>query len=274
MSERVCGPTGAHGVRGRTLLRIVITAVLVISSSACQGNGPLDRSSPSPEGSVTSPKPSSSPTPRVRDTSSDGAGVEVVEQGFTVSDDSGAGPKVSYGVVVENRSADVALVTRLEVTLLDSAGQPVTDLDRDREVNDAAVNLVLPGEQQVYTNLPHVAHDDIASLEVEVTGSRWATADGWHRAIDVQEVENRAQGDSGMMINFTAESPYRGTVQPVYTYALFRSATGQVVGGSGWNDATPHEYPEGVVDGTIDIAGGVPDDTAEVEVYVDPLLGP
>lgn len=265
---------GGYRVRGRILIGVVITAVLVISTSACQGDGPVDRSSPSPEDSVTSPKPSPSSTPRIRDTSSDGAGVEVVEQGFTVLADSGAGPKVSYGVVVENRSADVALVTRLEVTLLDSTGKPVTDRDRDRETNDAAVNLVLPGEQQVYSNLPHVAHDDIASLEVEVTGSRWATADGWHRPIEVHEVETRAQGDSGMMINFTAESPYRGTVQPVYTYALFRSAAGEVVGGSAWNDATPHEYPEGVVDGTIDIAGGVPDDTAEVDVYVDPLLGP
>lgn len=274
MSERVCMPAGENKVCGRTLIRLVITAALVISTSACQGNGTLGRSSPSPEDSLTSPKPSISPTPRIRDTSSDGAAVEVVEQGFTVLADSGAGPKVSYGVVVENRSADVALVTRLEVTLLDSTGEPVTDLDRDREINDAAVNLVLPGEQQVYTNLPHVAHDDITSLEVEVTGSRWATADGWHRVIEVLEVETRAQGDSGMTINFTAESPYRGTVQPVYTYALFRSATGEVVGGSGWNDATPHEYPEGVVHGTIDIAGGVPDDTAVVDVYVDPLLGP
>ena len=274
MFERVRVSADGGSARRNAVLRAVIIVALVICASSCQGSGPAGRPSPSPDQSGTSPEPSAAPTPRIRKTSSDGAGVEVVEQGFTVTPDTGAGDTVSYGVVVENQSADVALVTRIEVTLLDSAGEPVADLDRDRKVNDASVNLVLPGERQAYTNLPHVAHEDIASLSVEVTGSSWVTADGWHRPIEVHDVENRPQGDSGMVIDFTAESPYRGTVRPVYSYALFRSDTGELVGGSGWNDATPHEYTEGVVHGTIDIAGGVPDGTAEVEVYVDPLLGP
>src|SRR5690606_5550308 len=105
---------------------------------------------------------------------SDGARIELVESAVTVTNDADLGPMASYAVIVSNPSTDVALITELDVRLLDGAGVPVLNLDADRDVIHSVVNLIMPGQTQAISNLAYIEHDDVDSIEVDIGNSKWA----------------------------------------------------------------------------------------------------
>lgn len=209
------------------------------------------------------------------DKSSDGADVEVVDKAVTTTEDSSGTPMVSYAVIVENSSADIATATRLEVRLLDKAGDPVKDLVADNDVFNTAANLVMPGEKQAVTNATYNEGGEVASIEVKASGTAWYSGDDERfSAVTAGDVTVETSGGDEAKISFRAESAYEDELSTVATYAVLRDADGKLLGGTAPNDAEPTAYEPGSSDGTIEVSSGLPPkwDADATEVYVDPLV--
>ncbi|TWJ08091.1 hypothetical protein LX16_4311 [Stackebrandtia albiflava] len=245
----------------RLLLAGVVTAVAV---AGCTSN---------PEDDPDTGQPVESAPPAPADESGDGGVVEVAETGHSLTEDSAGDVMVTYAVIVENTSADVAIGTNLDIRLLDSAGEPVTDEVTGNDRIASTVNLVMPGERQAVTNTTYIDGDDVASLEVTVDGSRWLPAgDARAQAVEVSEVTVAGDGDT-WEIDFRVDSPYAEELTSVATYAVYRDAGGAVVGGSAPNDSRLFAYPSGTGEGQIEVSSASPDwEPGNTEVYIDPSV--
>lgn len=208
-----------------------------------------------------------------RDESSDGLSLEVVETAVTVTADS-TGPMASYVVMLSNPSADIALYTDLEIRLLDGDGEPVTDLTADRDVVNRYAHLIMPGRTQAITELTYVATDTVESVDVSIDGTEWVSAqDDRFMPLSADDVTATADGN-GATLTFTVDSPYTKELTQVQTYAIFKDASGKLLGGSSATDVDPSTYVPGVNEVEIDISAGVPPewDPESTEIYIDPFV--
>ncbi|MFD0558245.1 hypothetical protein FB566_3544 [Stackebrandtia endophytica] len=256
---------------GRFIRCLVGTALAIAVVGGCStgdpGVDPTDTGTseePAGNGSGTDPG----------DESSDGAVLELVESAVTVTEDS-TGPMASYAVVVSNPSVDIALYTKLEIQLLDGGGDPVVDLDADREVVNRDAHLIMPGQTQVISNLTYIESDAVETIDVVLHGTKWAAADDRRfLPLTVDGVSAQADGD-GAVVTFTVDSPYGEKLPTVSTYAIFRDSSGTLLGGSAPIDADPLSYVPGANDAVIEVSTGVPPewDPGSTEVFVDPFVG-
>lgn len=261
----------------------VFTALALVSValSGCfaQSADPPRPSTPSPSSpSPTSAEPDTGPWERPRD----GAAVTVQEQGVTATQNYSAGkPMSSWAVVVENPSTDIAVRTVLRITLLDANGKRVDASTDDKGMQDEqhVVNLVMPGERQTITHAWWY-EGKVADIEAEVVRNAWRSS--WFAGDDDRFVPAKAadvtvhqDGSGDEVASYRVDWPYEqhfgdvnGTVR---TYAAFRDAAGNLIGGTHYGEADPRLYQPGDNTGTIDIRNA-PDDWDSVEVHVDPWV--
>lgn len=249
-----------HPYRGRL---IAGCAAVLLAVTGCTGQTP-------PDGGETGGGES-----EASEKSSDGAKIEVADTAVTNIDDSGAGPMATYAIILENPSADVATVTRLEIRLLDESGDPVKDLVADREVVTTYANLIMPGERQAVTNTVYTGGGKVDSVEVKADGTGWFPGDDERfTAVTASDVSAEPEGDGDAVIDFKVTSAYDEKLSPVAIYAVFRDSDGELLGGTAANDAKPRELQPGSNDGEIEVTAGLPSewDAASTEVFIDPLV--
>lgn len=206
----------------------------------------------------------------------DGGELRVAEQGFSSLDDRRGDPEpmVSYGVVVENTSDQVAAGVEVTVGLVDPAGQPITDIVEGEATRTFTIPVLFPHQRFGVGTTSYVERPGVAGLEVGFeSGTEWWPAD--HELIEFPEVTTSDvttahEADDTYTVSFTIDSPYpfawmRTTNQ---VYAVLRNGAGEIVGGA-------HDFLSGGVvaagtsAGRIHSGYPVPEvDDARTEVYV------
>jgi hypothetical protein len=148
----------------------------------------------------------------------------VVEQGHSQYPSSYGDPLVSYGVVLENTSDQIATNVSVEVTLM-GVTEPTP------EASPVEIPVLMPGQR---VGVGHTAYDDASAMtgmDVAVDATQWWPPD--LRSIElgdisVSELTISPAGDG--TLTFTLDS----TV-PVYEggtfHAVLRDASGTIVGG-------------------------------------------
>lgn len=201
-------------------------------------------------------------------------GIEVVEQGFSVTLDTPTRttPYVSFGVVLENTSDRQANGVSVEVDLLDAAGA-VIHTERAGSVK------VRPGETFGIGSTICLPTTDVLDC---ATGPEPVDIEVRHRVITWTDpndegpitvegvsttVDPGASGDE-MVTTFEATSPYQEQLGGPTPFAIYRNASGDIVGGDqGYLGFIP---PGGTVAGDVTTTYAVADvDATRTEVYVD-----
>ena len=262
-------PPGAPGGgQNRTPLYIVIgvvVAALVVGLFVILGSGddePQARRPPTSQTTATTDAPPATDTPDTTNSgpntegTSDVAGLEVLESGFsTYGPDAIVGG--SYGLVISNNSEDTITNFTVKVAVYD---QNDTAIGTDSH----SVAKIAPGEK---LGIGYDITDDVSGgvgkLDISFEeGFSGAVPEG---TFTVSEVSTSTD-EYGTDTTFTVASSYGVDLESPYAYAIYRDASGAIIGGTyGFVDMVP---AGGRASGTVSSYEPVPD-VASAEVYVD-----
>jgi hypothetical protein len=259
------GPTSFRSALGRFTAGSV-AALVAAGLSGCTGTPHDDTADPEPTGKPPYDAPAG------------GGEVRVADSGLSNTEDSAGEAMVSYAVVVENTSEQVAYLTEISIRLVDDSGEPVKDLvNGEQDDVSRAVYVLLPGATAALGATTYVEHAGVADLEIGVGDSQWWPADGPKQfaEITVDEVTAEPDGSDGATVGYTAESGYEQQPDACAVQAVFRDSAGKVVGGSNAGDVASPQCPPRGSPGEISVGYGLPSgiDLSKTEVYVDPNLG-
>jgi hypothetical protein len=251
-------------------LALLTCAGVGLSAASCDGT-------PSP-GESSPPTGSQGPATPVKGAQAPGGGgLKVVESGVSMSADKLGDTMATYGVLLENTSADqVAYDAQIFVTLLDSGGQPVSDrLEKSTRVSKtlrfAAPQQRIGLGQYVYVDRGRA----VTSVRVEIGDSWWLPASGARIApLTTSELKaDSTDGGDAMRVTFTVDNGYAVAVKRV-AIALVRNTAGAIVGGTGPEEVKDSlgDFAPGRSQGEIRSLGSPPVgvDFSRTEVYVYP----
>jgi hypothetical protein len=236
--------------------------------------------------------PSVGPTalPAPAATAADGGQLRVVEQGFTQLHKSvtntltpGYGPKkpepyapVYLGIVVENTSRDeVALNPTIRVQYLDGTGKV---LPEGWSGNGAAAGAgaIFPGQRVGLSAHFGIDATTVGRIDVTAVNAAWlrpAEVKRWASRLMATDVALlHTASPKANIVTFKAHSEYPGPVGAT-PFAVFRDASGKIIGASHIDSLQATSFPPGVADGSITFDGlgnsWLPAnlDPARIEVY-------
>lgn len=235
----------------------------VLLASGCSGSGDGEGEA------TTSSAATSSSSSGTSTTAACDAELDVVEEGFTVVPDEGMGPRISVGLVVENPGDLLATDTRLEITARDGSGDPVPakGAETDDPALGATIEAVPPGGRQGHSFVTYLESGDVESIEVTVRRTSWAVMDE-----ESEQVETKGASLTGERVTYTAEPAGDEPVEGASTYVLFRSSSGELIGGSSAGDG-PDSYSARSTERTMDVGERtrtpLPEGAEDVAVHVD-----
>lgn len=190
----------------------------------------------------------------------DVSALEVTETGFsTYIDPLFDEPGGSFGFLVEHTGDGVLVGVPLSVTIMDEAGGIL-------ETTSFDIGVIRPGETLGYGGeLIEHPTNGIGGVEVQV-GESVSTyeppAEGTLTASDV----NTTGDEYSVTTTFSVSSTYSEQVDYAEPYAIYRDASGSIIGGGmGIMDFIP---PGGEQTGQVDVFGPIPN-IATTDVYVD-----
>ena len=246
------------GARSRVggILAATLLATGCIGSGDGEGEAPSSSAAPSSSSSGTSTTAGCDAQP------------EVVEEGFTVVPDEGMGPRISVGLVVENPGDLLATETRLEITARDRSGDPVPPkgVETDDPTLGATIEAVPPGGRQGHSFVTYLESGDVDSIDVTVRRNSWAVMDE-----ESEQVTTKGASLAGEQVTYTAEPAGDEPVEPASTYVLFRSSSGELIGGSSADDG-PDTYAATSTERSMEVGTSLtplPGEAEDVEVHVD-----
>jgi hypothetical protein len=197
-----------------------------------------------------------------------GGGVRVVETGYSVLTD--PDHAVSYGVVVENTTDDVAYHTVACVK---------PQLDADEYEDDGygcrrfTVEVLLPGQSVGFGGSERLLPSDgeVTGLSVELQGpGTWEEPDEYDRGqIVARGLAVAHSPENHPVVSFDGRSSYQqDTVRTAAAYAVLRDRDGDIVGATGRELEVPVRPGEAGRHSLVHEA--VVPDLATVEVYLFP----
>ena len=179
-----------------------------------------------------------------------GGGLRVAQSGVSMGTDTFGKPMATYGIVLENTSSTQAATdAEVFVTMLDAAGQPVIDRMEQGTGSDALrVRLVAwfaaPGQRFGLGYETYVPQGSaVVSLKVEIGDAHWyAKQDVRIARLEGTNVTTRYDTSrKRTTIRFTVESGYQVAIES-HAMAIFRDASGAVVGGTAWHPAADSQH--------------------------------
>jgi hypothetical protein len=197
-------------------------------------------------------------------------GIRVVETGFSVLSDSDY--DVSYGVVIENTTDQVAYHTVACVTLHGDANENSDD-NEDSGCRRFTVEVLLPGQQVGFGALDNIYtyQGTLTDVSVELQGpATWEDPDEPGRAeIVASDLDVAYSPDNHPVVSFDRQSHYEHDVaRNASVYAVLRNTDGEIVGASGIDLDVPVR-PQETVRHSIVHEAPIPD-LATAEVYIFP----
>lgn len=257
---------GLSWLRGVAIVAVVligVAALLYVARLVSRQTAGAER--PTPPAATPSQQ---SPTPS-RPAPSAGGEVRLLDWGFSVGSDSKGNAFVSYGIMVENTSNQLADYNGVEIRMLDKNGRAVA-VDHRRPVYSAGqapkawkrtVREVRPGESAGIGGYLYVERADVATMQIKVlTTGEWTKSTPVFKRLEIKDIELRRGAEvevggqsktieDGASLRFSAKSYRDGYPSNCVESVLFDSA-GKVVGGglvfltepssfkSGWNRAS------------------------------------
>jgi hypothetical protein len=170
-----------------------------------------------------------------------GPAVVVVEEGYSVVEDVEGQPMVSFGVVVENRTDEVARLLLVRVAIDDGD-------DCCRDTYEFVVDSLQPGQRvgvgstvpAPATGAPRSLRADVEGIDVSVDGP--GSTQEAHRVPEqeiarAEHVRVAYSPTNEPEVTFTTAS--RAGTRWEKAYAIFRDADGAIVGGTGTSARHP-----------------------------------
>ncbi|MGH9210059.1 MAG: hypothetical protein ACRD2C_05185 [Acidimicrobiales bacterium] len=200
--------------------------------------------------------------------SDDHESIQVVDTGFSTVDEGSA--EVTYGVVVENTTADVAYHTVACVGLrMDS-----DDEDDERGCQRFTIEVLLPGQRVGFGGLGTVLSSpeaEVSGISVELQGpATWEDPDEdrWAEIV-ADNLEVAYSPENHPVVSFDRESGYPfDVVRNATAYAVFRNDRNEIIGANGTDLLVPVN-PREQVRHSILTETSLPG-IATAEVYVFP----
>lgn len=270
--------TPPGGQQNRTPLYVAIGVVvaaalvaLIVVLSGDDDGGPTT--------GTTNPRPPSTdePTDTTGDdptdtTDDDGGGgqasggeVELIDSGFSnfMGGFDGDERSGSYGFIVENTSDETVTDVSVSVSVFDADGNVLT--------TDSHTIWVLRPDEKLGMGDVFWGGDltaEIADVQIQVSEpSDYPSDVPDEGTLTAEGVTTVAEEYGGLKTTFTVKSTYGEQIDGPYAYAVYKDASGKIVGGSyGILDFVP---ANGTSAGEINSFETVPD-VATTEVYLDP----
>jgi hypothetical protein len=149
--------------------------------------------------------------------------VQITGNGFTQLPPNSIGTSyVSYGVVVQNPSDDIATRVSLNVAFYNDAGVVV-------KAESPSIDFILPGQTAAYGDDIQVA--GATRMEVQALVGTWETATTTTGAFTASGVSTTPRDYLGLQTNATLSSTFAKDLKEVVAVAIFRDGSGAIVGG-------------------------------------------
>jgi hypothetical protein len=156
-------------------------------------------------------------------------GLSVVDQGITVVEDrfDPARREGTFAVVIQNPNADwLAQGVQVDVQFLDAARNPVGG-------DSGFVELVLPNQRVAVASLFFDAPTvPVVDVNVVIDVARWRETEPFEGGFTTSQVTTQAAEFSGVRTSFVLRSNFEEPLTDVGVTAVYRDATGRIVGGS------------------------------------------
>lgn len=161
----------------------------------------------------------------------DGPAVEVIDRGFSMSESRDDERVLSFGVVVENRTDEIARLTLVRVELTDGADGCCPQEHR------FTIPKLLPRQRVGVGATVRISEPDISGIDVTVQGPvatdptpLWREPE---EAVATGDVEVSFSPANEPAVGFTVRSASTTAPDEVAAYAIFRDADGAIIGGTG-----------------------------------------
>lgn len=248
--------------RGRRRLWIAVTAavaaIVVIVAIASGGDDTSEKArkaSGDPHTSVVSNDTPVGTTPTTEAVKHE---VTITGNGFTqIAPDSIGASYVSYGVIVQNPSNDIATRVSLNVAFYNDAGVVV-------KADNPTIDVILPGQTAAYGETIQAA--GATRMEVQALVGDWQTATTTTGAFTASGVSTTPRDYLGLQTNATLSSTFAKDLKQVVAVAIYRDAGGAIVGG----DRTYVDFVPAGGSAAVEITGlSHLDAPAGTEVYAE-----
>ncbi|MGH3713678.1 MAG: hypothetical protein ACRDT4_09505 [Micromonosporaceae bacterium] len=202
--------------------RLAICGLAVVGLTACGTDTRLRGTDPPP--AVPHGSPAATP--------SDDGEVRITDQGSSVITDDGR--RITYAVVLENTSRDVAWNAKVTLQLVDSGGRPVADESVDAHELTGQTTIA-PGGQGAVTGTLYLDGNRAAGVRATLGDVEWwPVPDGEAplATFTTSGISHAPSNHSFEILTFGVESDHdQASGSPTAT-VVFRDKTGAVIGGA------------------------------------------
>jgi hypothetical protein len=203
---------------------VVVVAIVAIVAGASSGSDTSDdvkRASGKTHSSVVRNHSTVAPAPTTAATTH---AVKITGNGFTqLPPDSIGNSYLSYGVVVENPSDDVAERVALNVAFYNDAGVVV-------KAENPTIDVILPNQTAAYGDSTEAA--GATRMEVQVLVGSWEPATTTTGAFTAAGVTTDQQSYGGLKTNATLSSTFVKDLKEVVAAAIYYDGNGAIIGGA------------------------------------------
>jgi hypothetical protein len=200
-----------------------IVAIVIIAVAAGGGSDTSDevrRSNDATHSSVVRDDSSTVTTPTTEPVAHK---VTITGNGFTqLPPDSIGASYVSYGVVVQNPSDDIATRVSLNVAFYNDAGVVV-------KAESPTIDVILPGQTAAYGESIQAA--GATRMEVQALVGSWEPTTAATGAFTASGVSTTPRDYLGLQTNATLASTFAKDLKEVVAVAIYRDGNGAIVGG-------------------------------------------
>jgi hypothetical protein len=199
---------------------VVIVIVAIASGGGSDTSEKASKSSGETHSSVVSNRTPIATTPTTTAVQHE---VKITGNGFTQLPPNSIGTSyVSYGVVVQNPSDDIATRVSLNVAFYNDAGVVV-------KADSPTIDVILPGQTAAYGDSLQVA--GATRMEVQALVGSWQTSSTTTGAFTASGVSTVARDYLGLQTNATLSSTFAKDLKEVVAVAIYRDGNGTIVGG-------------------------------------------
>jgi hypothetical protein len=201
----------------------VVVALIVIAAVAGGGDDTSEKAERASGETHTSVVTNDTPIVTTPSTEAPQHEVTITGNGFTqLPPDSIGNSYLSYGVVVQNPSDDIATRVSLNVAFYNDAGVVV-------KADSPSIDVILPGQTAAYGETLQAA--GATRMEVQALVGSWQTATTTTGAFTASGVSTTPRPYLGVQTNATLSSTFAKDLKQVVAVAIYRDAGGAIVGG-------------------------------------------
>jgi hypothetical protein len=248
------------------VVAVAIVGLIIVLTSGDDGDDErTDRPDPRPSTTEEAPDPTGSPEPTEDDDPpSDSGTVEVVEVGW--SNFMGGFDRdelsASYGFIVENTGDETVTDIQVSVSAYDANGTALATASH-------TIYMLRPGQKMGIGDefFGENLTAEVADVQVNVSEpENWSLSDIPEEGVLEAEGVTTTTSDYDVTTTFTIRSTFDQQISSPYGYAIYRDASGNIIGGStGYLNFVP---AGGTTAGEITSWEVIPN-IASTEVYID-----